>query len=451
MDEIYVGGNPFQPNTGWAFYNELSKFYNVEILSNEESEINENIDILLVFHPKSLVSNPTKEEQSKALAKEYAIDQFLLKKGKLIVVVDSFARIDTQSPTGGRAVISASDLPTLFQHWKIDYGVENVIADLEKPHILRSGIQTTPYPLWHAIEGEALLKTIPALENLESILIPEPGGFTFSKNDANKNLTFRPLLSTSNTTGIFVNQLLPHSNPTAVSRSLQRMNKQYHLMALLNGKFTSAFEQRPSLINKNFVNQHLKNSREDARVLLISDVDWISDPFSVQKFQALGQTIVQPINDNLGLFLNLVEYFSGSDKLFSIRSRGKFARPFDKINELEKEAQNNYQQVEQQLRNELNTIQQQLSQLQPQTGSDEIILDKEQIQKIKRFQEREKNTRIELREIRKLLRQDIEYLEGTLKAINLIVLPSLVLFFGLFVFYRRYYTKKYKKPLRPLN
>ena len=92
-----------------------------------------------------------------------------------------------------------------------------------------------------------------------------------------------------------------------------------------------------------------------------------------------------------------------------------------------------------------------LSQLQPQTGSDEIILDKEQIQKIKRFQEREKNTRIELREIRKLLRQDIEYLEGTLKAINLIVLPSLVLFFGLFVFYRRYYTKKYKKPLRPLN
>ena len=96
-------------------------------------------------------------------------------------------------------------------------------------------------------------------------------------------------------------------------------------------------------------------------------------------------------------------------------------------------------------------IQQQLSQLQPQTGSDEIILDKEQIKKIKKFQEREKNTRIELREIRKLLRQDIEYLESTLKGINLIIVPSLVLFFGLFVFYRRYYKKKYKKPLRPLN
>ena len=354
MDEVNVGGNPFQPNTGWAFYNELSKFYNVEILGNEESEINENIDILLVFHPKSLVSNPTKENQSAALAKEYIIDQFLLRKGKLIVVVDSFARIDTQSVAGGRrAVISASDLPTLFPHWNIDYQVENVIADLERPHILRSGIQTTPYPLWHAIEGEALLKTIPALENLESILIPEPGGFTFSKNEVDKNLTFLPLLSTSNTTGIFVSQLLPRSNPITVASSLQRMNKQFHLIALLSGKFTSAFEQRPSFTNKKFKKSHLNNSKEDARVLLISDADWMSDPFSVQKFQALGQTIVQPVNDNLGLFSNLIDYFSGSDKLFSIRSRGKFSRPFDKINELEKEAQNNYQQVEQQLRNEV--------------------------------------------------------------------------------------------------
>ena len=59
----------------------------------------------------------------------------------MIVVVDPFARIDTQAPPGGRAVISASDLPTLFQHWEIDYGVENVIADLKNSHILRSGIQ----------------------------------------------------------------------------------------------------------------------------------------------------------------------------------------------------------------------------------------------------------------------------------------------------------------------
>ena len=74
----------------------------------------------------------------------------------------------------------------------------------------------------------------------------------------------------------------------------------------------------------------------------------------------VGKIVVQPVNDNLGLFLNLVDYFSGSDKLFAIRSRGKFSRPFDKINELEKEAQNNYQQVEQQLRSELVQIQQQL-------------------------------------------------------------------------------------------
>ncbi len=448
MDEIGVGGNPFQPNTSWAFYNELSKFYNVEIISKEEWEIDDNIDILLVFHPKSLVSNPTKEEQSRALATEYAIDQFLLKKGKLIVVVDSFARIDTQNVAGRPPVISASDLPTLFRHWEIDYKVENVIADLENPHILRSGIQTAPYPLWHDIEGEALLKTIPALENLESILIPEPGGFIFSKSEANKNLTFRPLLSTSNTTGVFFSQLLPRSNPTTVANSLQRMDKQYHLIALLNGKFTSAFQQRPSFSNlelgENFKNPHLKNSKKDARALLISDADWMSDPFSVQKFQALGQTIVQPVNDNLGLFLNLVDYFSGSDKLFAIRSRGKFSRPFDKINDLEKEAQNNYQQVEQQLKNELIQIQQQLDQLQPQTGSNEIILDKEQIQKIKKFQEREKNTRIELREIRKLLRQDIELLESTLKTINLIIVPSLVLFLGLFVFYKRYRKKQTK-------
>lgn len=441
VSDLEIGGNPVQPGSRWTFYDELSKSYEVRSLRGDTIEISQDVNLLIVLHPKNVVNNPTQSDNKPNTTLEYAIDQFLLRGGQVMVMVDPFMRSDNSVATN-RGQVSVSDLPKLFKHWGIDYQKHNVAADFERPHLIRNQGQTIPYFLWHVLSESAFSKNIPALQNLENVLFAEPGSFSF-KND---KLDFQPIITTSEKSGTFFSRGLASGNLNAINNSIRASNKQVYLAGLINGKFTTAFKERPKLeIEYEFKQEHLTESATKNSVLVINDVDWINDSFSVRKLKILNQTIIQPSNDNLALFLNLVEYLSGSDKLFSIRTRGKFSRPFDKITELEKVAQENYRQLENQLQDELKDIQNQLSQLKPKAGSDKVILNKEQFKKIKNFQNQERDTKIKLREIRKLLRQDIEFLESSLKFINLVIIPIIALFIGLFVFYKRYYLIKKTK------
>ena len=446
MNELNVGGIPFQPETKWTMYDELSKFYDVRSFTGDTHEIEDNIDILLVFHPKNLVLNPdiSGADASVSLKTEYAIDQFLLRKGKVMVIVDPFMRTDDQSLPGTRKFVSASDLPNLFKHWGVNYEVQSIEADFERAHVISAGNRSTPYLLWHSLKSSSFANDIPAFQNLNNALFAEPGAIDFAKKDSNtEQLNWKSFITTSNKTGTYPSRFIFNSSPSSINRSVNATDKTTNLAGLLSGKFTSAFKERPKLAgDPKFTQEHLVSSDKEASVIVASDADWIADAFSVRRFRILNQTIVQPSNDNLALFLNMVEYLSGSAKLFSIRSRGKFDRPFIKIIDLEKQSQANYKALEDQLRGELQQIQQQISQLKPKSGSNEIILNKDQVDKIRSFQTRERETKVKLREIRKLLRQDIEFLESTLKVINLVVVPALVLFSGLFIFYKRYYRRK---------
>ncbi len=434
MSTFVLEGIPFQPNLRWGFYEELSKFYKVERFLPTH-EIPEDIDILIALHPKELTPNRFSDNQELRKDIEYAIDQFLLKKGKVIVIVDPFMRSDDKSLPGTQKFLSASDAPILFNHWGLVYDASSVIAEPQKSFVVRTNTGNTPYFLWHNFNESSFAKNIPALESLENVLFAEPGGFHYQGT----NLEFQPLITSGINTGVYPNRLIFNRNPSQINKDIALSKEQYFFAGLLKGKFTSAFKKRIELDKKvEFKNKHLSDGEGVAMV--ITDADWLHDSFSVRKFQVLNQIITQPLNDNLGLFLNLVEYMSGVDKLYAIRSRGKFSREFVKIVELERKAQREYKKVETALQNELNTIRKQLKDLQPKDGK--VAITKAQLQQIKDFKQQEKQTFVKLREIRKLLRQDIEALKSLLKVLNLTLVPILVLLVGIFVFRQRYYTKK---------
>ena len=434
MSTFVLEGIPFQPNRRWGFYEELSKFYKVERFLPTH-EIPEDIDILIALHPKELTPNRFSDNQELRKDIEYAIDQFLLKKGKVIVIVDPFMRSDDKSLPGTQKFLSASDAPILFNHWGLVYDASSVIAEPQKSFVVRTNTGNTPYFLWHNFNESSFAKNIPALESLENVLFAEPGGF----HHQGTNLEFQPLITSGINTGVYPNRLIFNRNPSQINKDIALSKEQYFFAGLLKGKFTSAFKKRIELDKKvEFKNKHLAEGEGVAMV--ITDADWLHDSFSVRKFQVLNQIITQPLNDNLGLFLNLVEYMSGVDKLYAIRSRGKFSREFIKIVELERKAQREYKKVETALQNELNTIRKQLKDLQPKDGK--VAITKAQLQQIKDFKQQEKQTFVKLREIRKLLRQDIEALKSLLKVLNLTLVPILVLLVGIFVFRQRYYTKK---------
>ena len=236
-------------------------------------------------------------------------------------------------------------------------------------------------------------------------------------------------------------------------------------MAITSGIFSTAFPEGQPDKEKNesddsaagddseeekaLKHKHLNVAEKRNSILLFSDVDFLSDQFSVQKINFLGQSIIQPTNDNLNLMLNAAEHLSGNEALMSIRSRGRFSRPFIRLLAMQQQAQMRYQEEERQLLSQLDEVQQRLNNLLEsagEKGQKEVILPKEVQQEIEQFREEELQTRRKLREVRKILRQDIEQLGQGLLLLNMLLVPLIVGIIGVVVY--RYRTQKRRKTIR---
>ena len=243
--------------------------------------------------------------------------------------------------------------------------------------------------------------------------------------------------------------MLRFVQPNQISRDLKPDNQSKSLIARVSGKFETAFPGGRPLAEKKegeeqpepqqpLNHEHLNAAQEATSVMVFSDIDFISDDFSVQKMNFLGQRIIQPANDNLNLMLNAVEHLSGNEALMSSRSRGQSARPFTRLQAMQVEAQMKFQDEESRLQETLKQVQNQLDTLLESAGKKgetEVILPPEMQAEIKRFRGEERQTRKKLREVRKVLRQDIESLGTRLTVINMLAVPLIVGIIGFF-FYR---------------
>ena len=237
------------------------------------------------------------------------------------------------------------------------------------------------------------------------------------------------------------------------------------VMAITSGIFSSAFPngqpvkekkdpQAQATVDESEAEtklkyKHLNESTERNSILLFSDVDFLSDQFSVQKLNFLGQRIIQPTNDNLNLMLNATEHLSGNEALMSIRSRGRFSRPFTRLLAMQKQAQLLHQVEEKQLLSQLDEVQQHLNGLLESAGNkgqQEVILPPEVQDEIQKFREEERQARRKLRDVRKILRQDIELLGQGLLLLNMLLVPLVVGIIGVFVY--RHRTRQRRKTVR---
>jgi len=425
----------------WFFIQELEKTFKTETITAGTQEIPADISILIVVHPKNLSESAL-----------YAIDQFVLKGGELIVLVDPNARVDQAAAMMaqmGQMPQASSDLGKLFKHWGIDYQANKILGDKEHPTRVNAGgtVGVVSFTLWHSLNRDSFEQDLIATKELDDMLLIEPGGFIMQKSSP---LKLQPLIKSSTQTGLIDSFMLRYADPLKLNAQVKPTGQSYNLAGILSGNLTSAFSKRPDPPKNEGKDQpdkitqhqpHLSEGIKESKILLITDVDFISDNFSVEQFNLLGQIYSQPKNDNLNFIVNMVEFLGGAGEMMGIRSRGRFRRPFTHFLMLEKNAQIKYQAAENKITAQLKEVQEKLSQLNVQKGTNKIVLTKEQIEKIKQFREEEKKTKTELRKIRKLLRQDIESEKTSLTLMNLTIVPILLIITGLFLYYRRFRKK----------
>ena len=445
-----IPGQP--PAQKWVFQSELEKSVAVENLPLSTEEIPDDISLLIVLHPRGF---------SPRL--QYALDQYVLRGGRLVVLLDPNARADMTSPENqfGQQPQLASDLPELLKSWGVDYDSTKVVGDRLHATQVNTGQGVMSFPMWMTFRTQSLDQEHPITAQLENLLFVEAGSF---KKAAESKTEFTALISLSEQSGLIDAFQLRFSPPDQLSREMKVDDSAKAVMAITAGKFSSAFPNgQPAKEKKDpqapaadeseaatpLKHTHLNESTERNSILLFSDVDFLSDQFSVQKLNFLGQSIIQPTNDNLNLMLNAAEHLSGNEALMSIRSRGRFSRPFTRLLDMQKQAQLLHQTEEKQLLSQLEEVQQRLNSLLDSAGNkgqQEVILPPEVQEEIQQFREEERQARRKLRDVRKILRQDIERLGQVLLLLNMLLVPLIVGIIGVVVY--RYRTRQRRKIIR---
>ncbi|MFQ5983693.1 MAG: ABC transporter, partial [Woeseiaceae bacterium] len=183
---------------------------------------------------------------------------------------------------------------------------------------------------------------------------------------------------------------------------------------------------------------HLAQANDPVNLIVVADVDILSDRFWVQQQNFFGQRIASAFASNGAFVINALESLAGSADLIGVRSRATYSRPFTKVEELRVEAEARYRETEERLQSELAETERRLGELQSsREDTGDILLSPEQQAEIDRFIDRRAAIRKDLRAVQRDLDRNIEQLGTTLKIINTALVPVLLTVFVLIAVWRR--------------
>jgi ABC-type uncharacterized transport system involved in gliding motility auxiliary subunit len=450
MDDPMVRFGRKPPAAPWALVSELKKQYEVVQVDVASKAIDESLDLLMVIHPKGLADGT-----------QYAIDQYILGGGRAVIMVDPFSFYEQTNfanpdPNARFQASFDSDLPKLFKAWGIEMIPGKVAADLDLGTQVRMGREVVKHPTFVTVGAEQHNQEEIVSADMESLLFAHAGVLREIAGEQDGDLTRTRLVQTGPRSGEIEAMVLKFgADPTQLRRELKAGDGALTLAMKLSGKFTTAFPDGKPAAPKpengaadpadesqdgDAPENHLAASAKETTVVVIADVDMVSDDFSVRKQGFFGQTLVMLINDNLTFLGNVAEVLMGGQELATLRTRGKSDRPFTLVNRIERDADERWKGVEEELLQKEQDTNNRLREL--ERGKDEenrAVLSKSQLEEIRKFRSELAANKKKLREVRRNLRQDIENLGFRIKFINIVLMPVLVLLAGFVpVFWRSY-------------
>ncbi len=431
MSGLPVLGERFNPMTRqssepWVLANELRRDFDVVQLNMTAETIPGEIDVLLLIHPRSIGAQT-----------EYALDQFVLRGGKLIAFVDPYAYFDqTPGPMPGMpGQASSSTLPRLFKAWGVEMDTSKVIADV----VFASGGGQRYTPTVLSLNRTAFSRDDVVTSQIETLLYAFGGAFALKPAEG---LVATELVKTSPNS-----MLVDNANATvagdAATKGFLPSGKSQPLALRLSGKFNTAFpdgrpvdqtaKPKPAAAPAPAA---LKASLRDNAVVLVADVDMLQDGAAVDVQEVFGRRVIVPSNGNLAFAQGLVEQLSADESLLSLKSRAAAYRPLTVVRQMEAEAQTQYFGKIKELEDELQKTTENMQSLQKSSGTGAKaaqILSPEQQTELENFRRKVADTRKALKDLRKNLRQDSERLVFLTKVANIALMPLLVALAGLLI------------------
>ena len=406
--------------TQWPIIEVLEETFEVRSIIDATEELTDDLDVLFLAHPANL----TEDEL-------YAVDQYLMKGGKALIMTDPHNEMARASLVAGRPMALTSNLNKLTKTWGVEVTEKKVLGDMKTARMVNAGkggdTQAAPYLLWMSLREGNINDSDAVTRGVSAVNVASAGVLTVADDAPVK---FESLLQTTEVSQVFdVNSIgITETNIMGFLDMFQPGGKKLTLGARISGDVLSAYPDGPpkkpeppksiedkaadaaadavvkatdlkdgSLESATMPDAapdavakpetvkpvesttetaepekakpaHIAKSQKPLNVVLIADTDMLHQRFWIQIQDFFGQRVMSPFANNGDLVVNALDNLSGSSDLIGLRSRGTAQRPFTLVDSMRTEADQKYRKKEQDLVQRLAEAEKQITELQGKTG-----------------------------------------------------------------------------------
>jgi len=409
--------NRFQP---WKVLEAMYQFFDVRFLGGKQGAIDDDVAVLMLAQPHNV--DP---------ATLYAIDQFVMRGGRILAFVDPLAEamaagggMNPMADPGGDAVAA---LEPLLAAWGVAITDGEVIGDqtaAQRVSARLGGRQVViDYLPWLSLGPGHLAQDDVVTGELQRLNLNSAGAISAREG---ATTTIEPLVVSSPLAmAIAADQIRNDPDPARLIADFAPAGSSFTLAARVSGPVKSAFPDGPPEGVESAA-EHLAEARQPLNLILVADADLLADATWVRAQDLLGQEIVVPIANNGDFAINALDNLAGTPGLISLRGRGLIDRPFEVVRDMERAAEHQFRAKEQELRAKIEETERKIRALQEEEQQSGVILTAAQQQEIESFRGEMITLRQELRAVQRSLREDVERLATGIKIVNIWAVPVLI-------------------------
>lgn len=411
---------------------EMRRAFEIATVDPGFSALPDGADILMIVHP-----GPLDDWQI------YALDQFLLRKGRALIALDPVSRVSL-AMGGGRAV-GASSLGRL----EGSLGVA-IAPDAVADRVLGLPVEVDVGGGRRIVEGQPLFPAVPkalmsasdpvTADLSRAVNFGAPGALVTGRLPP--RAAFTPLIETTPQAALISSEIAAADpNPRAVLEAYQPLGVPQILAGRLSGELVSAFpDGQPQIPFSDIpavaerqreeragVEPYVARSQGQASIVFVADVDVFADAFYVDPSSNA------PIADNAAFVLNALDNLAGDEALMALRSRAPAARPMERVDELRAAARDRLYKEQQRLEALLADAEGRLKQLEEKRAGGGAHTS-EDLAEIAAFRDEAARIRRELRGVEREYRRDIDKLKAQLVFANIWLPPIFAALLGVGVF-----------------
>jgi ABC-type uncharacterized transport system involved in gliding motility auxiliary subunit len=409
-----------QPRPAWAIYSQAQQLFDIRELQANTTKIDSDVNTLVIVHPKGLTP-----------ATQWAIDQYALRGGHILLFVDPVAEADPagqgdpSNPMAAMGADKSSHFNTLLTDWGVNFDPKLVIAD--RGRALSVSMHQGEPPQQHigilGLNSASFNSNDVVTAGISSINVATTGFLTPLKGATTK---FESILQSSTDAETMpAERFAMLFDPSTLLEGFKPTGQRYTIAARVTGNVKTMFPNGPPAgVTLAAGQTALKESAKPLNLIVFADTDLLSDFMWVHEQSLFGQQVAQAWASNGDLVLNSLDNLSGSSDLISVRGRATFTRPFERVEALRRIADDRFRAKEQELEQQLRETEDKLETLQSKrSDKSAIILTPEQEKELDRFQDEKVSIRKQLRQVRAGLDAEIKTLGTELKILNIVVVP----------------------------